>query len=378
MAALTTNTPRAESINSRMSEYGVAASQHIYRGSFVGLNPAGYLKTFVPGDLFVGIAEEEFDNSGSSSTAGGVASPGTGTGRSLCKVWIGGDYQLTLSSVALTDVGRPVYATDDNTLSLTGHPDAYVGRVLRYVSSNTCIVQMREFGEKAPNGQGSIELVLTGHETFTATGATAGTAIVGAFELKSILGPGFTANDAEDGGILLSFDATAEVALASVRTTHDILPVDKGLTFEADIVVSDKGDNAALDIDWGFGTALTTNSEASIDHADMVNLAAFHMDGNSDNINVQSDDNSTDVANVDTTIDNDSTTDVAKKFKIIIRPSGSVEFWINGVRALSTTTFAVASTANLSPFINMEKTSDDTTAALLLRNLRIGAGCAAA
>lgn len=224
-------------------------------------------------------------------------------------------------------------------------------------------------------------LELSGYEAFAETGATAGTATIGAFDFKTILGLGATMSDTEDGGILGTFDATAEVALASLRTRNDCLPIDKGLTFDVELCVTDKGDATALDIDWGFGTALTTNSEASIDHADMVQLAAFHMDGNSDDVLAQSDDNTTDVAAVDTTINNDSTTDVAKKYKIVVRPTGSVEFYCDSgsgfARLLSSTTFAMLSSANVAAFINMEKTSDDTTAVILFRKLRIAAGMAA-
>jgi hypothetical protein len=216
--------------------------------------------------------------------------------------------------------------------------------------------------------------VLTGHENFTETGATAGTSCVGGFDLKSIWEPAGVCNDAEDGGIKGDFDAVAEVALASCRQRNDTLPVDKGVTLDVDLVVADSGDNAALDIDFGFGTALTTNSEADIDHGDMAQLAAFHLDGNSDDILAQSDDATTDVAAVDTTKNNDSSTDVPKHFKIIVRPSGAVEFWIDGVRVLPTTTFAVLSTALLAAFINMEKTSNDTTASIIFRNLRVAGG----
>ena len=109
----------------------------------------------------------------------------------------------------------------------------------------------------------------------------------------------------------------------------------------------------------------------------MVQLASFHLDGNSDNILAQSDNNTTDVEATDTTVDNDSTTDVPKKFKIVGRVDGTVEFWIAGARVLSTTSFALLSTALVAAFINVEKTSNDTTAVVTFRNLRV-CGAAAA
>lgn len=365
MRALSANTNVSRWVDQELRMFPVGAAVHIYRGALVGVDPAGYLKAFVPGDVFVGLAYEEKDNT--SGAAGAL----------YCRAYTEGDFEYTLTGVAVKDVGKLVYATADNGIGLTGHPDAYVGSIVGYNAANTAVIRHKPWGEAAPNGKGCIELTLTGDEAFAATGATAGTSYARSFDIKSILGLGATMADAEDGGITLTFDATAEIALASVRTRNDCLPIDKGLTMEVELVVSDKGDNAALDIDWGFGTALTANSEADIDHADMVQLAAFHMDGNSDNISAQSDNNTTDVAAVDTTIDNDSTTDVAKKCKIIVRPTGAVEFWIDGARVLSTTTFAMLSTALVGPFINVEKTSDDTVAVLTFNKLRVGAGMAA-
>ena len=367
MTAMTANANVDRMVDQELREYPVAAAEHIFRNSYVGVDPAGYAKAFVPGDVFLGIAYEEIDNTDGAAAADYV------------RVYKLGDFCLALTSAAHTDTGHPVYATDDATLDRTGHPDAFVGTVLHKDKDKAgyVIVRLRAEGEKAPNGIGSIELTLTGHETFTETGATAGTFNLNGFDGKSALGLGILMADAENGGITCQFDATAEIALASIRTTDDRLPVDKGVTFEVDLVVSDKGDDGALDIDFGFGTALTTNSEADIDHTDMVQLAAFHMDGNSDNILAQSDDATTDVAAVDTTVDNDSATDVSKKFKIIGRPSGAVEFWIAGARVLSTTTFALLSTALVAAFINMEKTSNDTVAVLTFKNLRVCGACAA-
>ena len=345
--------------------YPVAAAKTIYRHALVGKDPAGYIKPFEPGDVFVGLAFAKCDNSAGAA------------GALYCDVITVGDFIFALTSAAVKDAGKPVFATADNAIALTGHPDAFVGYVMRYHASGYVLVRLRRPGEKPPNGVGSIELFLSGHETFTVTGATAGTSYIGGFEAKSILGTGWVQNDAEDAGLKADFDAVAEVALASLRQTNDNLPVDKGVTLDVDFVAADSGDANALDIDIGLGTALTTNSEADIDHADMAQLAAFHIDGASDNILCQSDDATTDVAAVDSTKDNDSTTDVAKHLKIVVRPAGTVEFWISGARVLSTTTFALLSTALVAAFVNMEKTSNDTTASIIVRNLRVAGGITA-
>lgn len=364
LSTLTANANVTVYPDQQLTAYPVGVSK-IYRNALVGLNPAGHLKAFVPGDLFAGVAYEACDNS--AGTAGAVT----------CRVIKTADVELPFTSVAQTDVGRACFATSDNALSLTGHFDAYVGRVMGVATTDVAIVRLKGLGERPRNGEGCIELLLTGQEAFTVTGATAGTACVNGFDLKSILGLGWTMNDAEDGGIIGDLDATAEVALLSCRTRNDCLPIDKGVTFDVDLVISDIGDNAATDIDFGLGTALTTNSEADIDHGDMAQLACFHMDGASEDVYFQSDDATTDVAVVDTTINNDATGDTLKHYKIIVRPTGVCEVWVNGVRKLSTTVFAMLSTANVGAFVNVEKTSNDTTAQIIIRNLRVAAGMSA-
>lgn len=363
MTALTANRNIDRLVDMELREFPVGAAVTIYRNGFVGIDPAGYAKAFVPGDLFVGIAYEAVDNSAGAAAAENV------------RVYVEGDFVLPIASVALTDIGHPVFATDDGDCLLTGHTDAFVGTLVHYDASGKAVVRLKAPGEKPPNGLGSYEAKLTGFEGYPTTGATAGDELVGDFEFESILGPGLSSPTAgENGGHTMAFDATGETALASCRTMTEIWPVDKGITFEVELHLTDIGDDE-MDVDWGLGTLLTTNSEADIDHADMEQLACFHLDGLVANILAQSDDHTTDVASVDTTIDNSLT--VPKKFKIIVRPAGTVEYWIDGARVLATTAFAVLSTATLGAFINMEKVTDAGVASLIFWNLRVCGGCKA-
>jgi len=362
MTALSANTDIGHMTAKELREFPVAAAEHIYRGGFVGVDPGGYSKAFVPGDLLVGIAYEEVDNSAGAAAA------------DKSRVYADGDFVIPISGVALTDVGKPVFATDDGAGLLTGHTDAFIGTILHYYASGEAVVRLKAPGQKPPNGIGSYESGLTGFEYFAATGDTAGDAIIGGdWEMETILGPGIIGPTAgENGGHTLAFDATDETALASCRTMAAMWPVDKGITFEVELHLTDIGDDE-LDVDWGLGTFLDTDTEANIDHSSMVDLACFHLDGLAAHILAQSDDQTTDVAPVDTTIDN--ALNAAKKFKIIVRPDGTVEFWIAGARVLSTTAFAVLSTATLGAFINMEKVTDAGACSLIFWNLRVAGGC---
>ena len=103
--ALSANRQVERLVDQELREYPVGASVHIYTGALVGRDPAGHLKAFEPGDTFVGVAYEEADNS-----AGAAAAID-------CRVFVLGDFNHTLTSVAITHEGRAVYATADNTIT---------------------------------------------------------------------------------------------------------------------------------------------------------------------------------------------------------------------------------------------------------------------
>lgn len=364
LAVLSADAQVAFAASQETREYDSVAADITYKGGFVGVNPAGYAGPLVPGlTEFAGICTDTCDNSAGAAGAKKV------------KVRTTGDFEFALSGVGIDDRGKPVYATDDATLSLTGHALAYVGRIVNKLATDTALVRLRAPGEEAPN-IGSFTHKLSGHEALEPTGATAGDGWLGPWEYETILGPGFVNNDEEDGGFELEFDATAEVALSSLRTPNDIFPVDKGLRLSFDLNITDNGDAGAIDLDAGFGTALTTNSEANIDHADMVQLIALHVDGNSLNLLVQSDNNTTDVANTDSTIDYAEGT--AIHVDVCVSPAGLGKIYIDGVDAGDAThanvTLQVLSTSLLAAFINVEKTSDDTTFRAVARNIVLTAG----
>lgn len=348
--------------DAELREYPVVASDIIYRDTFVGLNPAGLLKPFEVGDEFVGIAYEKADNASGAAAA------------IKCRVYVKCDFVFALTSAANLDSGKALFATDDSTIDTVGHPDAWVGQVLHkdVDASGKVVVRMREPHEKwQPSMGGAIEYVLNG-QFLTPTGAAGAAADVlepAGLVAASVVGLGVK-NVLIDGAAYdLEFDAVAEVADASIRCSANLL-ASKGATLEADLHMTNIGDNAALDADWGLCT-LTDTASVRADIETAADLAMFHMDGNSANILAQSDNGTTDVAPTDTTIDNVTTALSYKKFKTIVRPSGTVEFWIDGVRALASTVFAVATTALLGGIVNIEKTSDDTVAVLRMKRLRI-------
>lgn len=127
------DTPLAREIGD-YNELPVAASTKIYEGAMVG-DSGGYARGLVAGDAFHGHAVQQADNSSG------------GAGDINVKL-LSGTYRLevTLSGVAITDVDRDVYASADDTLTLTQGSNTHVGKVVRYVGTNTCVVEFRSVG----------------------------------------------------------------------------------------------------------------------------------------------------------------------------------------------------------------------------------------
>jgi hypothetical protein len=125
--ALAADTPRVYELGD-INSVPVSASAKIYEGAAVGLT-SGYARGLVAGDDFVGFAERQADNS-AVATDGAID----------CRVISKGLAELTITDVAVTDVGLPVYASADGTFTLTQGSNSYIGNVYRYVKANTAIV----------------------------------------------------------------------------------------------------------------------------------------------------------------------------------------------------------------------------------------------
>lgn len=129
-------------------DYQVAATTVIYRGGFVALNDAGYLVMYVAppastatatGNKFVGVALEHI----ASQTAAGDA---------RCRVQVGGYFTYALSSAVIADVGKPVFASDDNTLTKVGIGNAFVGTVVELASAGNVVVELPAMGAQPRGG----------------------------------------------------------------------------------------------------------------------------------------------------------------------------------------------------------------------------------
>lgn len=125
MTQLTTATARIY-MQGDILDLPVKASSAIYEGSAIG-NASGYHRQLAAGDKFAGFALQD------------VASQ-TSDGDATVKTRRQGRIVLTIASVAVTDIGKPVYATDGNAFTLTASTNAHIGRVESVYGTNLAVV----------------------------------------------------------------------------------------------------------------------------------------------------------------------------------------------------------------------------------------------
>jgi hypothetical protein len=128
MTTLAANKPRAYELGDR-NELPVIASDIIYEGAAGGaVVGTGHARPLVAGDRFVGFAEAKADNSAGAAAAINV--------RTVSK----GEIELTVSGAVMTDIGQPVYATDDDTFQFSPVGGTFIGFVKRFVSAGVVVV----------------------------------------------------------------------------------------------------------------------------------------------------------------------------------------------------------------------------------------------
>jgi hypothetical protein len=136
----TQNVPMSIEVGDR-NELPVAAARRLFEGSCAFADVAGRA-TDVQGGAgakFLGHVAAEADN----------RNGGAGAIRVVLR---GGRYraQVTLTGVALTDIGAQVFASANDTYALTsnGGVNSLVGRVVRYVGADTAIVEFVPVNDK--------------------------------------------------------------------------------------------------------------------------------------------------------------------------------------------------------------------------------------
>lgn len=122
-----------------VNEFLMIADDIIYEGAAVGtVKASGHARPLTSVDKFVGIAEQKVDNTGGAAAAKKV------------RVVTKGTAQLSVSGAVITDVGQPVYATDDDTFVFLPTGGVFIGFVKRFVSSGVVEVQFDSINYEDP------------------------------------------------------------------------------------------------------------------------------------------------------------------------------------------------------------------------------------
>ena len=157
MTTLAASKPRAFEIGDR-NHFPVIASDIIYQGAAVGLVPStGHARPLAAGDKFVGFAVTDADNSAGAAAAINV------------EVATEGEVQLAVSGAVITDVGSPVYATDDDTFVFSPVSGVFIGFVKRFVSSGIVVVSFDVLELRDPYANRTVRATISANTTLDAT-----------------------------------------------------------------------------------------------------------------------------------------------------------------------------------------------------------------
>lgn len=156
MTTLAANSPRSYELGER-NHIPVIASDIIYEGAAVGIvDASGHARPLTSSDRFAGFAVKKADNSAGSAADINV------------EVVKKGEIELSVSGAVITDVGQPVYATDDDTFTFLPTGAVFVGFVKRFVPSGVVVVAFDAGVYQDPYGAYPIRETLTGTKTFDA------------------------------------------------------------------------------------------------------------------------------------------------------------------------------------------------------------------
>ena len=130
MAALAANkTVRITPIGEEGAQlYGAVGFDVIYKGAMLG-KTGKYVRPLVAGDEFMGFADSFVDN--------GAGSSGDEDVKAIQR---GKAFGVAVTGATADVVGAPVYAANDNDLTMTPGSNSPVGRLAAFESATDCVV----------------------------------------------------------------------------------------------------------------------------------------------------------------------------------------------------------------------------------------------
>lgn len=154
-------------------------------------------------------------------------------------------------------------------------------------------------------------------------------------------------------GCNLGFSATAEAQKVDALSFRGFAPAAIAIV-DALVCINTNGDATATDLNVGLASGTHATDADSIAESLFV-----HIDGNSANIYLESDDGTTEVAATDTTVDFTAGTPFLVQWDL--RNTSDIQAYIDGVNVLPASVFKLnAATGPLKLLAHFEKTSDDS------------------
>ncbi len=197
--------------------YGIdgGATYNIYKGAAVALDTTGYARpgANTAGFRFVGVASEQYHQTATATD-----------GTNAIKVWRRGLFSFVGSSLAITDIGRPVWLTDDQTVSLTQTNVGPIGVIADFISATECIV---DIGDAAAGGAQFAKLAYgtgacaSGSTTVEVT--TGLTSVTAAVVSNATVGTAPTKNFSSDGAITSSAVTVARESSGTLETDFEYI-----------------------------------------------------------------------------------------------------------------------------------------------------------
>jgi hypothetical protein len=128
MTALNTDTNRVFETPNDSNAIPVMVGVKIYQGALVGRTENGHGRPLQAGDAAAGFAKDHTDNTN------GI------DGEKIAELKAKGKVSLFISGITFADVGRKVYASDDNTFTLTDAGNTAIGKLIRFEKADYGIV----------------------------------------------------------------------------------------------------------------------------------------------------------------------------------------------------------------------------------------------
>jgi hypothetical protein len=128
MSDLNSDLPRAYELGNENS-VPIAANTRVYEGMAISVGADGYGKPLSAGERFIGFALQRCEN------ANGQA------GEKNIRILGKGAVVLNVPGLTANDVAKAVYATADNSFTLTKAANSRIGVVKRYIEDGLAVVE---------------------------------------------------------------------------------------------------------------------------------------------------------------------------------------------------------------------------------------------